>query len=274
MKTKIVRIVFCVGALCTNNVPPAISRPGAPRETSTALTSKDPSKTYFSLKRSFKEVPAKYLRDKGKPIKLVPRCISAADLYGTNTGKRLPLTSALSELAFEILWIDGSLKRGRYPSNLWTSDLSTIEHQALDRLRNWNWKTLPRELIPEASLVALAQKMDKYRKDNHETIPVLFQPPGICAFTPPGPFLDIRTTPAAKQVQYMSEHFADLCADQGFNFSDNRCNDYWQDYNGKMMLHGRLIFVVRWASGPPAYRRWNLDKMESQDGSIRLEVSQ
>jgi hypothetical protein len=273
MKSTI--IVLSAAALWIGNVPDAISQGGPPLETSADLTSKDHSKTYFSLKKSFKKIPTEYLRyEQGYPVTL-SSCISAGELYGMDTGKRLPLTRQLSELAFEILWIDGSLKLGRYPSELWASDLSAIEQQALNKLQTLNGKKPPEEsVIPKASRVALAQKLNNYRKDIRGTIPVKAFAYGCGDMM--GPVLDIRTTPAAKQIQYMSQHFADLCADQGIHFSDDRCKDYWQDYSTQLMLHGKFVFVVRWASGPPVYRKWDLDKVTLRDlgGSIRLEVSQ
>ena len=192
MELKIMRMALGVAVLWISNVPPAMS------QTSGRLTSQDPSKTYFSLKKSFGSIPTWYFEN-GPALS---SCISASELYGMDIRQRLPLTDALSELAFEVLWIDGVLRLGRYPSELWTSDVSAIEQQALSKLKNLNGKKPPEELIPRASRVALAQKLTNYRKDNRGTLAVQAFAEGCGDMM--GPVLDLRTRPAAKQIQYMS----------------------------------------------------------------------
>jgi hypothetical protein len=116
-------------------------------QSSPYLTAKDPSQTYFRLKKSYDRIPTEYFENGAR----LASCISASELYGIEIHKRLPLTNALSELAFDILWIEGALRVGGYPRELWSEDLNAIERNALSRRQNLNGAKISELAVPRLS---------------------------------------------------------------------------------------------------------------------------
>jgi hypothetical protein len=181
MNARIFWIVLA--AVWISNSPSAMSQSHTPAETSKHLTAKDPSKTYFSLKKSFGTIPLEDMQGNLLPERYpefglsLKSCTAAIELYGGEDfahGDRLPLTRALAELAFQIRIIESAAKAGHYPSQLWASDLSVIERQALSKLEHLARKGKELQttegtfefdgFIPWAARNELAQKLNNYQR--------------------------------------------------------------------------------------------------------------
>jgi hypothetical protein len=252
-------------------------------QSSTELTVGDPQRTYYSFKRSFAAVPAwRIIGDEEERIIRLASCVSAAEALGTDAGARFPLTKELAELAFDVLYIQGVLTRGQYPRSLWANDLELYERQQLEEIigsrgrtsaNQRRWATALNEAKPSDPMItALAQKLNSYRTTRRELKRVASREEGCGDMM--APVVRIQTVPDARRIQYITSHFVDLCTDQGIDFRDEiRCR-YWTDYTAGLMLRGIYTFAVTWHSGARAYRNFNFDKLQSEDGKFQIKVQQ
>jgi hypothetical protein len=240
-------------------------------QSSTDLTVADPRKTYFSFKRSFGALPKEsIIGDEYDEIQL-SSCVSASEALGTDTGKKFPFTRRLAELAFDVLYIEGVLNRGKYPRSLWANDLATYEEKQLKQFIASRGQ--PSADDPDPAKVALAQKLNSYRVTHKMLHRVSPKEEGCGDMM--GPVLRIQTVPDAKRIQYMVFHFAALCADQGLDFKNEEECPYWIDYSAGLMLRGKYKFLVKWTTGPPAYRDYDFDKLkDGDDGKYHIKVEQ
>ena len=244
---------------------------------SEALTDSDPRKTYFSFKRSFDHIPSVYLDKSYGPLTF-GSCISAGELFGIDSEKTKPFTKELAETAFSVLWVEGVLKKGKYPKDVWITELQNYEKQtlieAISTRGHSQEENEAEDKVNEVSkkiLVSLVQKLKVYRATHKFAHRVVLDVDGCGDMM--GPVLKIEAIPEAKQIRYMTQHFALLCKEQGVDFKNERDCDYWLDYNPDLMVFGKYKFMIRWPSGEVVYRDYDIDRIKTaKDGARHVTV--